>query len=986
MLLDPVTGRCERRIYLCGTGSGAFDSLYTLMPCITDGIVYIPTGRGMLIALETPTWSVQWAVRYESENNDALNTGWLPTPVIAVADVVLLAPGDADKLFCFDRSTGALRWHINRGDYLYLLGATDHHAWIAGNSIKMLDLENGKTLWEKPCSQPTGRGVIADERIYLPTINGLAAFHADTGDEIPIEQPITPITLGNLLAWDSALYSLTNLRVSKFPDLNMGYQKAVAQQAADPSNPTKTIRLAWMEYLKNRPSEALALLENLPRQLKENKQQQYHDVIHLQVLCMLDEAAKYDDSPAKALELLRHAQSIALTDEDAITSSLALGDFYYHQNKFLDACQQYLSLALSEQGDYIMAQDSGIERQTLITANQRIADISNQLSEDDRASLNHFIRTWMDHAAVNFDEQSLTRLTRCLAMPEWTGQAELLLGNWAKDDLRYEKAENHYQQVLRICPSTRCMAEAAARLATIYLEPDDLHLPLAASKLLDRLSEEFAEVELPANLVNPEERSPKTIPAAQVASELRQRIDSDTLAYHQSAVEPVEIKQLDKPAETIYQNARLLSVRGPRSEPLIDKQLLLVENNKVEAHSLSRNELLWPAELRLLGEFSVETEDLRPIPYGLRANRNQTYQLARGVIDGQSLMVNSEYGIHAIGLLTGRRLWSQQFDPPHFSRLPLSGSDTWIWAHNGYVISVDARHQIKVARVNDGNHILWRCKMPDHNWFAIRARGDHLVAVDSELEKVDVFHLEKARYLGMCRFQQNFEQIRKTNLSLFDDVICGPVSVHQITARNLANPGIERWRLSVPNELSQIFKPTPDLLAVTDHSGHIKVIDPNNGKIMMSANVSQACSNGITEGVLENNILYVYGYQTRFESSTDYDKQKRGLAAIDFTTGKIIWQISGIPARTYMSADIMRACTNVIPLAELLPNQGANSKRDFDQIRLNLIDKSTGQPVGEAISAPIKDSNAGYIYEVQVRPDCLIVISNTSHLRFSINR
>ena len=43
-----------------------------------------------------------------------------------------------------------------------------------------------------------------------------------------------------------------------------------------------------------------------------------------------------------------------------------------------------------------------------------------------------------------------------------------------------------------------------------------------------------------------------------------------------------------------------------RTEPLADTLMLLIDNNKVEAHAVADGKLLWPAELRLLGDLAVE--------------------------------------------------------------------------------------------------------------------------------------------------------------------------------------------------------------------------------------------------------------------------------------------------------------------------------------------------------------------------------------------
>ena len=80
-------------------------------------------------------------------------------------------------------------------------------------------------------------------------------------------------------------------------------------------------------------------------------------------------------------------------------------------------------------------------------------------------------------------------------------EAELILGEWAAQDLRFEQAEGYFERVIRRAPSPALQAEATARLAAIYLLKDELHLPVCAMRLLDTLEHDFAEVQMPANVL-----------------------------------------------------------------------------------------------------------------------------------------------------------------------------------------------------------------------------------------------------------------------------------------------------------------------------------------------------------------------------------------------------------------------------------------------------------------------------------------------------
>ena len=159
-------------------------------------------------------------MRYDDLAARRADSHWLPTPVIAVADCLLVAPPDANYLYCLDRATGEIRWHVERGGSTYILAATDRHVWLGGEQVQLINVETGEQIWCKPAAEPSGRGVVSGDRIYLPTRKGLEAMNAMTGESIEVQQPRDPPALGNLLAFDNALYSTDVSGTRELPDMH----------------------------------------------------------------------------------------------------------------------------------------------------------------------------------------------------------------------------------------------------------------------------------------------------------------------------------------------------------------------------------------------------------------------------------------------------------------------------------------------------------------------------------------------------------------------------------------------------------------------------------------------------------------------------------------------------------------------------------------------------------------------------------------------
>jgi outer membrane protein assembly factor BamB len=471
--------------------------------------------------------------------------------------------------------------------------------------------------------------------------------------------------------------------------------------------------------------------------------------------------------------------------------------------------------------------------------------------------------------------------------------------------------------------------------------------------------------------------------ATELAESLNKRVDLKILDRHTRVITPVKLGQPSEPIMHQDANARPLTVRGDRREALAESTMRLKEGATLEVRSIRHNTIRWSTELRLLGEQAIDTMQSELIvaqsgyaPYPIGFDR-----VGRAVVDGQTLVVNTEYGLHAVGLLTGRRLWSRRYWPPQGSGRSSgsTASDAWLWAHNGRVVSVDARGCIEVAPIDDGERVLWRAKRPKRGWYFVRVRGDYVILADRELEHVDVFRMADGRYMGQCEFTQS--QARRVSISLFDDVICGPTAAGTITAMDLKAPGIERWQVAMPDALSQVFKPTPNLLGVADRSGHLRIIDPGTGKQIVESNVT-SCPAGVTDGVVQGNRLYVFGYQQRAnEPAKTISDQIVSVAAIDMATGRELWGRNGLSAWTYADTSTLEASENAIVLVALEPPMQEKVHRMMRhhsgqpaELKMLLIDKQNGKTIGRDISVTLNESPmTRRILDVQAWPERVMI-------------
>lgn len=1006
VLLDPQTGAILRHAYLCGTGGGPFDALYPCTPCVADNAAYIPTNRGVLIALDIASWSIRWAVRYrEPAANQAAGMAWLPTPVMAVSDVVLLAPSDVDKLIAIDRFSGDVRWEADRGDAVFVLAADNTTVWVVGTEARAINLETGKDRWRQPCGQPTGRGVLAGDRLYVPTADGLQILHADSGEPIVGEPGASEITTGNLLAWEGSLYVASAFEARKYPDMERGYAKAVADHAAQPADVALAMRLAWLEYLKGEPAKALAVLNGVPESAQASDPHRQERYLHLKLLVMLDAAALPETDGDAALRLLEDARKLAPTAEDAIAARLALGAHYRSRqaNGKLQACMEFVSLAVESTGDEMLSEEAGgYLRRAGMAADRKLGDMLGTLTSAEREALDRHVRELLDRAVAASDWAKVDRLAELTAMPELVGQADLALSGAEATNLEFERAEARLRRILHACRTPDMLAAATARLASIYLLPEELHQPASALPLLERLERDFADVRLPAGVLIADFDSGRgtvsaapeaQVPAMQLAAQLRQRIDPAVLARHEATLKPIELGPARiRERITSYDTGRPIMLEGEPIEPLADQFLILDSERTIEARQRSTSRLLWPAELRLLQEFSIESQTL--IDQAARVSRGHwAGSPARAGAEGQILVINTRYGLHAVGMCTGRRLWSRRFDPPTDSHgRSEAGSDACVRVYGGYVCSVDAYGRLDVARVEAGDHVLWSRRMPQRRWQHVRAEGEFVIAVDDGLSQVDVFGLADGRYVGQCQFTQEVDDDRRINLVMFDDVICGPASPREAAAFELNTPGIERWRVAMPADLVQLFQPAPDVLTAADQAGRIQLIDVKNGRRRLNTRVP-VCPAGVLTGKIEGETLYVAGLEQAGKTrATGREPRRYAIAALRLPDGEVMWSHAGIGEQTSLTPALFAAAANVIPLVEskttgeqarVNPNSTFPLRGVVQKLELRLLDKKTGHLVGSEASVELPNMRGEpQFLSVDVWPGCVSVFAGAVHMQF----
>lgn len=133
-------------------------------PIVSDGIVYVGTYSGKLMALDLRTGAVVWAVSTGSPVDSA--------PAMNESKVIVAARGGT--IYCLNRSTGSVHWKYSTDSPIYAPLAV-HNEWVFAGSldghIYALDIETGGLMWRYEGSGSLVSGIAVDGNVVVASYN-----------------------------------------------------------------------------------------------------------------------------------------------------------------------------------------------------------------------------------------------------------------------------------------------------------------------------------------------------------------------------------------------------------------------------------------------------------------------------------------------------------------------------------------------------------------------------------------------------------------------------------------------------------------------------------------------------------------------------------------------------------------------------------------------------------------------------------------------
>ncbi|MFO0974083.1 MAG: PQQ-binding-like beta-propeller repeat protein [Phycisphaerae bacterium] len=441
----------QRTIRLGTTNHGVFAARAAVQPVVAGGSLLVPTGCGVVISLSTDDFALQWAASYPrlpilasggraviSAAGDARGgaPGWASNPPLAAGPVWIIAAPDSDELLALDRVSGAVRWRVPRGEQRFVLGADDRAVFLSGVAIEARSLDDGSALWTREKSGACGRALLVGDRILVPTAGALLTLATGDGHERssdPLPNPVRP--LGNLFSWRDSLYSLTACGVERIADVPRSLAAAKHDAAVEPRSAHALLRLAVLESLQGRLSQAAELLDRARALAGGDASDGISDSInHLWIDTQLSLAR--GDSPKRRAERVAGACRAAQRPGDRLRAELARLDTLLEAEGRPAAVRAALALAARIGSDVVAPEELLITRAGVLIA-ERLVRISAELSDEERGAL----RQAAVQMAESLDAAARMRLADTLRPADLSAALDLRIATDALAAREVESAE-----------------------------------------------------------------------------------------------------------------------------------------------------------------------------------------------------------------------------------------------------------------------------------------------------------------------------------------------------------------------------------------------------------------------------------------------------------------------------------------------------------------------------------------------------------------
>jgi outer membrane protein assembly factor BamB/tetratricopeptide (TPR) repeat protein len=188
--LDVETGKLRWRTVVCEAPQEtvAPRTIRNNLLTLADDCVYYGTNLGAVAALGTRNGTLRWVTTYQ-RGATPLAELRAPaadmSPSLVDSGRVFVVPTDSSRILCLDAQTGRRIWE-SPWPVAHLLGVAKNRLIATGNRVLAIDIATGKVAWYWPenTAKGHGRGLLAGDYVYWPTLNEIHVLDQETGRKV----------------------------------------------------------------------------------------------------------------------------------------------------------------------------------------------------------------------------------------------------------------------------------------------------------------------------------------------------------------------------------------------------------------------------------------------------------------------------------------------------------------------------------------------------------------------------------------------------------------------------------------------------------------------------------------------------------------------------------------------------------------------------------------------------------------------------------
>lgn len=956
-VLDPSDGALVRSVLLGAMSGDPLPQWYALPLAAEDGLVFVPSGYGVLFAVDANDYTVRWASQYSRKLDvgNGLDWGrgssWLPTAPVVSGGLVLLAPFEGDSMMAFSAATGQWQWTVPCRDCSYILAADRSRVWVGGRRVRCLSLADGSQLWAADLpTTPTGRAVRCGDTILAPVLDGVVSFDATTGVAVASKRlPDSVDPLGNPLCLGDALFVIDASTVRKFPDLDRGFVEAIARHEVASGDKAATVQLAWMQLFRGDAAAAQRTIDAFvagTHAPADGSPVGNHELAHVRVrilFALADELAPSATSVERAIALLKMAADVARTPADRLAARLAIAERLIAAEAHGEAYLQLWEIGLSPEAEQVHGLAAHVEGMARFDVAGRLQRLAKSMNAAERSRVHRVTEEGAAAAvaAIAGPAPGAAALARVRAVIDLDGfsptgqRAMLALARYHARRLQFESAEQLLRAVVRVAADRDLTVTAWAQLCVLFLEAGSSGLDAEAGLLeeLDALDREYGTLLLPESVELPGSAGEPVLSGMTVHAWVEAMRVAGPGA--RSAVRP---SPWDTPmglsGELVWalswdqreQPLRVVDF-GPRAPAVLaDRFIVFGQGEVVSCYDAGNAEvLLWRATLRL-------PETFRTVR-GTPNFPDSTAPPRHAVADGQTAVFAGADGLFGVGLLTGRRLWVRAFELAG-DGVGSAARDMAMAAGDGLLAAMPKAGRLTLMRMLDGTTV-WERDLRGERVADVRLIGNRVVTVDPKMERVHLFDRSTGRVVRQLLFDQpdragDFVRVVSTG-----GVLCGPVSTDagdEVAAFSVES-GEPVWRIKLEKPLAQLFEVQEGFVAIAMHGGDVRIVEVSTGEAMPDRRMTG--TQKIVGGALVDGTLVLQHASRREEGRFGR------LAAIDLATGEELWRRDDVTSLSG-AGELLKTVGGCTPVVVTRTSSGGRGREAL----LLLIDLRTGRNVG----------------------------------------